>query len=194
MSRSILISSASFIALMGCEAGEMQTDPVPAPGSQQTGIEDASIAAGLTGRTFDVTGELFGYFLPQDEIAIGSIELDHIWVEPVWRAEDGTDFPQVGLAFDDVSSPTGIGELGNTYYEVTYSVMPEIYSVTDTGLSFIGQHELLGEIRFEGRWNPEHVAEMMAANPQNAGEALTGDLKIGDVIFNDVTFQGWLGD
>jgi len=194
MSRLMLISSAAIFALTACDAAETQTAPAPAPGSQQTGVEESTIAAGLTGRTFDVTGELFGYFLPQDAVAIGSIELDHIWVEPVWRAEDGTDFPQVGLAFDDVSSPTGVGELGNTYYEVTYSVTPEIYSVTDDGLAFIGNHELLGEIRFEGTWNPAQIEEMMAANPQNAGEALTGTLKIGDVVFEDVTFQGWLGD
>lgn len=192
MSRLILISTASLLAITACSAAETQTEP--APGSQQTGVEEVSIAAGLTGRTFDVTNELFGYFLPQDAIAIGSLELDHIWVEPVWRAEDGTEFPQVGLAFDDTSSPTGVGELGNTYYEVSFGVDPDIYSVTDAGLSFIGHHELLGEVRFEGVWDLAQIEEMMAGNPQNAGQALTGNLQIGDVIFNDVTFQGWLGD
>lgn len=199
MTRVILISAASLMALGACSAAETQSDPAPAPGSQQTDINVETVAPGLTGQHFEVENEYSGYYLPQDEVAIGSIALDHIFVAAQWEAEEymsGQDqgFPPIGLSFDDLSSPTGVGELGNTYYEVTYWIQPDTFSVTDDGLSFVGQHELLGEIRFAGTWNASHVEQMQAGNPHLAAEALTGDFRIGDVIFDDVTFQGWLGD
>ncbi|WP_421790846.1 hypothetical protein [Hyphobacterium sp.] len=197
MSRAIIISAGLAAGLAACSAPD-QSDQ-PAPGSDQPGEAESAIAAGLEGQTYSAQTEVAGYYLPQDPVAIGDIVLDHISVALDWEAEpyingEPDSFPPVMLHFDDTSSPTGTGELGNTYYEITHRVVPHAFSVTDEGLSLTGQHELFGEVRFEGTWNADHIAAMQASNPQGAQAALTGDLSIGDVVFQGVTFQGWLGD
>jgi len=103
-------------------------------------------------------------------------------------------FPPLILLFEDRSSPTGVGELGNTYYEVTHVFEPSHYAVTDQTLAFWGQHEVLGQISFEGEFDAAQVAEMQNGNPQNAQSALTGTFMIGEQTFENVSFQGWLGD
>jgi hypothetical protein len=197
VTRLIISSALITIAIGACSAADPGQQP--APGSVQNPSETARIAAGLEGQNWSVAGDLFGYFLPQDDVSIGDIQLDHISLAAQWEAEafmrgEADAFPPISLHFDDTSSPTGIGELGNTYYEVTYRVQPDVFAVSDTGLQFTGRHDLLGEVRFAGTWNPEQIAQMMAGNPQNAPAALTGDLRLGDVVFRDVAFQGWLGD
>jgi len=52
----------------------------------------------------------------------------------------------------------------------------------------------MGEFHFEGRWNMADVEQMQAGYPEQAQAALTGTLTLGDVVFEDVVFQGWLGD
>ena len=196
MFRAIGIGLVSAAMLTACDTAT--SDAQPAPGSVQTGASVEPVAGGLEGQSYAVSEELFGYFLPYDDVSIGTIRLDHISLAMNWEFQafmDGeTDaFPPISLHFDDIASPTGVGELGNTYYEVTHRIQPEIFRVTDDELLVVGQHELLGEVRFEGQWQMDQVRQMMSGGPSTSA-ALTGDLKIGDVVFEDVTFQGWLGD
>lgn len=190
---------SAFAALMIGACSGAEPGAQPAPGSQQHQAATETVAAGLEGQSWSVSGELFGYFLPQEDISIGTIQLDHISLAMQWEAEaymngDPDSYPPIGLSFDDTSSPTAIGELGNTYYEVTHWIQPDIFAVNDEGMQFAGSHDLLGDIRFAGTWNRAQIEQMMAGNPQNAQQALTGTLMIGDVAFSDVAFQGWLGD
>ncbi|MBI1235981.1 MAG: hypothetical protein GC188_04775 [Alphaproteobacteria bacterium] len=186
----------SLLALAACDSSA--TNAQPAPGSVQTDVELSSIAPDLTGQSYTLSEEIFGYFLPYDDVAIGPIQMSSISLAMDWEIEaymngEPDSWPPIGVGFDDTSSPTGIGELGNTYYEVTYSLTPEIFRISDEGMAFAGQHEVLGEIRFEGQWQMDQIRQMMNGDPSSSS-ALTGDLKIGDVIFEGVTFQGWLGD
>ncbi len=196
MFRSIGIGLGSIIALSACDSAA--SDAQPAPGSVQTDVDISSVAPDLTGQTYSVSEELFGYFLPYDDVSIGTIRLDHIALAMDWEFQsymdgDAEARPPINLHFDETSSPTGVNELGGTYYEVTHRVQPDIFSVTEEELYFAASHELLGEIRFAGQWQMDQVRQMMNGDP-GASSALTGDLKIGDVIFEGVTFQGWLGD
>lgn len=197
MRRRFIWSGIIAIGVAAC--GTDNPSAQPASGSEQAETGISSVGTSVSGQSWSYEGDLFGYFLPQEDIAIGSIQLDHISLAAQWEVEayiagEPGAFPPLTLSFDDVSSPTGIGELGNTYYEVSYHVQPDRFEVTDSGIRFSGEHDLLGEVRFQGAWDRAQIAEMMAGNPQNAQSALTGNLVIGDVIFEDVTFQGWLGD
>jgi len=196
MFRAIGIGLVSATMLAACDAAT--SDAQPAPGSVQTGASAEPIAGELEGQSYSVSDELFGYFLPYDDVSIGTIRLDHISLAADWEFQafmngEADAYPPISLHFDDTSSPTGEGELGNTYYEVTHRIQPESFRVTDDGLAFVSQHELLGEVRFEGQWQMDQVRQMMSGDPSTSA-ALTGDLKIGDVVFEHVTFQGWLGD
>jgi hypothetical protein len=198
MNRSITTSALAILLLAACSAADDSAQP--APGSDPADTPEITVAAGLEGASYTATQEFGGYYLPVETVSIGPIQLDHISLGSDWEFDafhngDPDAFPPLQLHFDDTSSPTGTNpELGNTYYEVTYRFAPAVYAVSDEGLSFAGEHELLGEIRFAGTWNTDQVGEMQDGNPQNAEAALTGDLAIGDVVFEDVTFQGWLGD
>jgi len=196
MFRAIGIGLISIIALSACDMAA--SDAQPAPGSMQTNVDISPIAAGLTGQSYSVSEELFGYFLPYDDVSIGPIQLASISLAMDWEVEaymkgEADSWPPIGLRFEDISSPAGVGELGNTYYEVTYQVLPDVFRISDEGMAFVGQHELLGEVRFEGQWQTDQIRQMMNGDASSSS-ALTGDMKIGDVIFAGVTFQGWLGD
>jgi len=197
MFKEIGIGLVSLLALTAC--GSEVSDAQPAPGSVQTDVSADHETVTVAGQSFSATHELGGYYLPQDDIAIGSIRLDHISVGLDWEfeqfqsgAEDA--FLPLGLNFEDTSSPTGVGELGNTYYEVSHWLQPSAYDVSDEGLIFSGVHDVLGDYHFEGRWNLTDVGQMQSGYPENAQSALIGTLTLGDVVFEDITFQGWLGD
>ncbi|GJL97680.1 MAG: hypothetical protein DHS20C06_14970 [Hyphobacterium sp.] len=197
MNNKIGLSFVAALAVAACDSAP--TDAQPAPGSVQTDVSDDHTTSAVSGQTFSATQDFGGYYLPLDEVAIGDIRLDHIsmgldWEFAEYQADPENGFLPMGLHFDDTSSPTGIGELGNTYYEVTHDLQPSAYQVTDEGLVMSGTHDLLGDFHFEGRWNLEEVRQMQDGYPENAQSALTGTLTIGDVVFEDVVFQGWLGD
>ena len=77
---------------------------------------------------------------------------------------------------------------------MTHWFQPENFLVTGSALSFSGTHELLGDIRFEGSFDAGQVAAMQNGDPHLAETALTGTMHIGEAVFEDVHFQGWLGD
>ena len=153
----------------------------------------------MSGQIYASDIELGGYYLPASDVSVGDVYLDHISLGMAWEFEEflagGEEtFPPVSLHFEDRSSPTGGGELGNTYYEVTHWFQPENFLVTGSALSFSGTHELLGDIRFEGSFDAGQVAAMQNGDPHLAETALTGTMHIGEAVFEDVHFQGWLGD
>lgn len=196
---------SALLLLAACEQADSQADTAAlvAEGEMDTGametvVEEAQAAA-MEDQTYAAETELAGYYLPASTIAVGPIELDHIAVRmefefEAYFANESDTFPPLTVHFDDTSSPTGVGELGNTYYEVTYMFVPSHFAVTDETLAFWGQHDVLGTIEFNGTFDAAQVAAMQNGDPHNALSALTGTMTIGDQTFENVAFQGWLGD
>lgn len=179
------------------------TDVDTGSGMESGGGEPASEAvaetADLEDRTYAAQSELAGYYLPATEVGAGPVMLDHIYLgmgfefAEYFAGVEGAYSPLM-VIFEDRSSPTGVGELGNTYYEVTHVFEPSHYAVTDEGLAFWGQHDVLGQISFEGEFDAAQVAAMQNGYPENAQSALVGTITIGTQTFENVSFQGWLGD
>ena len=197
MHRSFGLLAIAALPLSACDAATSETQP--APGSMQTDISADHEPPAVSGQSFTATQDVAGYYLPQDEVAIGSISLNHISVGLDWEFEQYQSgapdaFTPLAIIFDDTSSPTGVGELGNTYYEVNHVLVPDAYAVSDDGLVLSGQHDVMGGFHFEGRWNMADVEQMQAGYPEQAQSALTGTLTLGAVVFEYVVFQGWLGD
>ncbi|MCF8878347.1 hypothetical protein L5876_00780 [Hyphobacterium sp. SN044] len=214
--RPVFVSAIASVFLMAC-GNSAATDPAEAEAADAAstdqhadGEADAAAvdqhAADETGaseqgaansQVFAAETELFGYYLPDTDVGIGDIRLDHIAIGMDWEFEEffagqPENYQPFVMAFDDVSSPTGIGELGNTYYEVSYAVFPENFLITDEALTFSGTHEVIGAYSFEGTFNAQQVEAFHEGLP--AEGALTGTLRIGDDVFENVSFQGWLGD
>lgn len=203
--RTIQIASiAALLAAAACDA-----PAATAENAENVEVAEAAVTTAaatdhhagneLTGQVFSAETDVGGYYMPNEDVAIGDIHLDHISVGLDWEFEsyaagDPDAFAPLRLHFEDRSSPTGVNELGGTYYEVNHRFEPENFLVTDTSLAFNGSHNVLGDIRFEGTFDPEQVAAMQNGDPQLAETALVGTLHVGDSVFENVTFQGWLGD
>tara|TARA_R110002073_G_scaffold29905_5_gene93879 strand:+ start:4926 stop:5444 length:519 start_codon:yes stop_codon:yes gene_type:complete len=167
-------------------------------GAMEAVVEEAQALA-MDDQTHSAETELSGYYLPASTIAVGPIQLDHISLGMAFEfdaylAGEADAFPPLMAHFNDTSSPSGTGELGNTYYEVTHRFEPSHFAVTDETLAFWGQHDVLGTIEFNGTFDAQQVAAMQNGDPHNALSALTGTMTIGDQTFENVDFQGWLGD
>jgi len=174
--------------------GEADMAAVDQPAAGESGTHESD---GVTGQVFAAETELFGYYIPDTDVGSGDIRLDHISVGMDWEFEEffagqPDRYQPLVMAFDDVSSPTGVGELGNTYYEVSYAVFPENFLITDSAMTFSGTHEVIGTYSFEGTFNAAQVEAFHQGFP--AEGALTGTLRIGDEVFENVSFQGWMGD
>lgn len=214
--RPVLVSAIASVFLMAC-GNSAATDPAEVDAAEaastdhHTAGEADALAVdqhatgdagthdqdGVNGQVFAAETELFGYYLPDADVGVGDIRLDHIAVGMDWEFEEffagqPETYQPLVMAFDDVSSPTGVGELGNTYYEVSYAVFPQNFLITDEALTFSGTHEVIGDYSFEGIFNAAQVEAFHEGLP--AQNALTGTLRIGDEVFENVSFQGWMGD
>ena len=214
--RPIFVSAIASVFLMAC-GNSAANDPAEAEavdtastdhhtaGEADMSAEDQHAAGesgthdqdGVNGQIFAAESELFGYYLPDADVGVGDIRLDHIAVGMDWEFEEffagqPDRYQPLVMAFDDVSSPTGVGELGNTYYEVSYAVFPENFLITDSAMTFSGTHDVIGAYSFEGTFNAQQVEAFHEGFP--AEGALTGTLRIGDEVFENVSFQGWMGD
>lgn len=184
----------------GMSGNASNGEAMESPASEASpAVEPIAEPEDLDDRTYAVQGELAGYYLPNGDIGIGPVMLDHIAIGMAFEFEqylDGSEdaYPPLVLMFEDRSSPTGVGELGNTYYEVTHVFEPSHFVVTDTTLALWGRHDVLGQITFDGVFDSAQVAHMQAGYPHLAETALTGSITLGDQTFENVTFQGWLGD
>lgn len=217
----MIVGASALLLLAGCGQGGSQESAAGDSGTAQTGTmagntsdggamepaaSDASPAmeaiaepVSLADRTYAVEGELAGYYLPNSDIGIGPVMLDHIAIGMAFEFAqylDGADdaFPPLVVMFEDRSSPSGENELGGTYYEVAHYFEPSHFVVTDATLAFWGRHDVLGQVTFEGVFDTAQVAHMQAGDPHLAETALTGTMTISDQTFENVTFQGWLGD
>lgn len=189
-----LIACGNSAATDPAEAAEAGAEAVDQPAAGETGTSEPETAAT---QVFAAETELFGYYMPDESIGVGSVYLNHISIGMDWEfeqffsgAEDS--YQPLRLDFEDESSPEHIGELGNTYYEVGYALFPDRFNITDTTLTFSGTHDVIGAYSFEGSFNPEQVEAFHQGWP--AEGALTGTMRIGDTVFENVSFQGWMGD
>lgn len=201
--RPVFVSALASVFLMAY-GNSAATDPAEADPAGAAAVDQPAAGEAATSepeasnsQVFAAETELFGYYLPDTDVGTGDIRLDHISIGMDWEFEEffagePDRYQPLVMAFDDVSSPTGIGELGNTYYEVSYAVFPQNFLITDLELTFSGIHEAIGAYSFEGTFNPQQVEAFHQGFP--AEGALTGTLRIGDEVFENVSFQGWMGD
>ncbi|MEN0651469.1 MULTISPECIES: hypothetical protein [Hyphobacterium] len=201
--RPVFVSAIASVFLIACgnsaatDPGEADTADAASVDHHATDEAGAHEQDGVNGQVFAAETELFGYYLPDSDVGTGDIRLDHISVGMDWEFEEffagePDRYQPLVMAFDDISSPTGVGELGNTYYEVSYAVFPENFLITDSAMTFSGTHEVIGTYSFEGTFNAQQVEAFHQGFP--AQGALTGTLRIGDEVFENVSFQGWMGD
>lgn len=185
--RRIIVTGLALFALSACERQSAESAKVGTPPPATAALRYAA------------TGDLSGYYLPAGTIEVNNHRLHHLFIgqarefEAWEKGERTATFAPVMLQFDDLSSPTGTNELGQTYHERTVRVLPTSYEVTDEAVRFEGDSSL-GRVSFQGRLDRGALAT--ARRNLGGGEApvLTGTLRIGASTFSNVKFTWFGGD
>lgn len=145
-----------------------------------------------------MSSDLSGYYMPAREARIGKWSFDHVFVGQAqefqaWEggSRSGT-FGPVMLQFDDETSPMVQTEIGEAR-SITARVLPTVYSVTDTRISFQGRSPELGLVRFDGTFDPGALATSRR-NLGDEGVVVTGTLTVGDSPPQSVRLRWWGGD
>ena len=150
-----ILAVATAALLAACSQPEEQSSaetPAPAAPAEAT----AQTASELSGFTHVEGEDLFGYYIPTQEVRIGDLKLDHLHIGgetefQAWaRGERSETYAPVMLEFSDLSSPTVTNELGQVVHTKTIRVLPSAYKLGEGDFRFVGSHPEIGEIRIDG--------------------------------------------
>ena len=176
---------------------------------RQTTPETANTVPAMSGFSRDATADLQGYYIPlwnaetgvSAKYRAGNFVLNNLAIstktELAAFEKSGSsgieNYAPVMLEFDDVTSPTGENELGQTYYETTERILPDAYAITTDTLTFKGTGPTLGTVTFTGKADPKDIkAARNAPAHISKGAVLTGTLTVGDTVIENVELM-WYG-
>lgn len=154
----------------------------------------------LTGLAHQTGADLYGFYFPVTEVAVGPLKLSHFYIaaerdfvawEAVRRGPDA--FAPVMFQFDDTTSTLVGNDLGGQGYSVTERVLPDAYVVSEGEVRFAGRHPQLGEVTFDGRLDAAGLAAAKAGQGSDA-PVLTGVLVVGGRTFEGQSFRWYAGD
>ena len=170
----------------------------PAAAPPATATATAPAPAGFS----HVKGEdLFGYYMPTTEVKVGAFRLENVTVLPEddfnrWEAgEQGGPWGPIMFDFVDVTSQKGENELGQPNYTKTIRVLPTSYKIGAGNLQFTGTDVTLGQIQFDGTFNPAALKRARAGEQGAELETvLRTGLSIGGKPFKNLSFTWYGGD
>lgn len=176
---------------------------------RQAAPETATTSPAISGFSRDASADLQGYYIPlwnektgvSAQYRAGNFVLNNLAIstrtELAAFEKSGTsgieNYAPVMLEFDDVTSPTGENELGQTYYQTTERILPDAYAITADTLAFKGTGTTLGPVTFTGHADPKGIkAARNAPAHISKGAVLTGTLTVGDTVIENVELM-WYG-
>jgi hypothetical protein len=159
----------------------------------------ATNAGDLHGFTSDKKQDLFGYYMPTEELRFGKFVLHNISLaDPADFKKfesggyKGVPFAAVMFEFDDTTSQKKQGELGE-YYVNAPRVLPTAYSLQGANLQFVGTDKQVGVVAFTGTLDLAQVKKTKNGGDANA-VVMRGDLTVGGKTVKGVTFSWFGGD
>lgn len=198
--RSLMLAAAlaAVAAAAACkkpEAARSAASAAPGAASQAP----ASAAAAAPGFSHDASLEVFGYYLPAQDVASGPYKLRNLSLGSEedfrnWESNHRlSSYAPVMLEFDDTSSAKTTAETGAEGYAETIRVLPDRYAVNNNGVSFEGHDAKLGAVSFKGRFDAHGFA---AARRGDAPQAvvLIGEVRAGGKAFPETRFTWFGGD
>lgn len=191
--RNYIFTAAAAVLLAAC------SPTAPAAKGDAAAATPAG-PADPTGFTHTADADLFGYYQPVQPIQTGNWKLSnfHIGDEEGFDKWEGGNRPDpyapVMLEFDDVSSPTATGELGNTYHTVSERILPDAYVINGADIAFVDRDSKLGKVTFRGKLDLAAIAAAKRENAATEGPVMTGTLTVGDKTFENVAFTWYGGD
>ena len=196
-----MIALTTAAALAACsppaDAPETPEPVTPAVATAETATPE------LTGFTHAAGEDLFGYYIPTQEVRIGDLKLDHLHIGgetefQAWaRGERSETYAPVMLEFSDLSSPTVTNELGQVAHTKTVRVLPSAYKLGQGDFRFVGSHPEIGDVRIDGTIDLEQLnAERLDANvaAEEAQPVLRAAAQIGPEQLKTLSFNWFGGD
>jgi len=174
----VMAGLALAALLGGCNpAGDAQTPAAPASSTPEAGAEEPTPPAELTGFSHLQDENLFGYYMPTQEVQIGDLRLDHIHIGSevefvAWeQGERMETYAPVMLQFSDTSSPLVTNELGQETHARQVRILPSAYKLGAGNLQFVGASPDIGAVELDGRLDLERLRQTQAAGPSGEGQA-----------------------
>lgn len=176
--RRVMAGVALIALLSGCNrAEETQAPATPAKSVPEAAVEAPASPAELTGFTHVQDENLFGYYMPTQEVRIGDLRLDHLHIGTemefaAWEQGERLEtYAPIMLQFSDVSSPLVTNELGQETHTRQVRVLPSAYRVGEGDLRFVGSAPDIGEVRLDGQLDLDQLRQTQAAGPSGDGAA-----------------------
>lgn len=199
--RSLMLAAAlaTAVTAAGCKKPDAAKPAASTAPSAAAPAAPASAATAGPAYSHDASLEVFGYYLPAQEVASGPYKLHNISLggeEDFRNWETNHRLPSyapVMLEFDNTSSAKTTAETGAEGYADSIRVLPDHYAVNNNGVSFEGHDAKLGAVSFKGRFDAHGFA---AAKRGDAPQAvvLIGEVKAGGKSFPETRFTWFGGD
>lgn len=197
-----MAGAALAMMLSACGAGEEAQAPAPSSFTPAEPAPATVTPPATIGFVHIENENLFGYYMPTQEVRIGDLRLDHIHIGSemefmAWeQGERMETYAPVMLEFADLSSPLVTNELGQESHERRVRVLPTAYRVGAGGVAFVGAAPDIGEVQFRGRLDLDRLREAQAGGPGAAEPAtvLWLDGQIGAERLESLPFFWFGGD
>ncbi|WP_304170398.1 hypothetical protein [Phenylobacterium aquaticum] len=195
--------AAVAMVLAGCDQKTSAPAQMVTPGPASiapVAPPPAAPSAPLTGFTHVKGEDLFGYYIPNTEVKIGDLKLDHVHIGSEaefaqWEGGDRTTtYAPIMLEFSDLASAKSENELGQTVYAHTIRVLPTAYKLGAGDLRFTGTDPTLGAVQLDGMIDMAALARARAAGPGAQETILRTALLIGATPFKTLSFNWFGGD
>lgn len=197
------ISTMAGLAALLAACSPQKTDqapaaPAPAPAAAPVQSAAPPVLSGFS----HVKGEdLFGYYMPTQEVKIGAYTLQNLSILPEedfvkWEAGERTATSSpIMLDFADESSQQGETELGQPNYTRTIRVLARAYKVGGGDFRFVGVDPVLGDIQIDGTFNLDKLKANQAQGPNGSDDpVLMTGARFGAQVFKTLSFSWFGGD
>ena len=187
--RGAMVVGVATLALAGCDLVQ-----APENGDGKAGQTSAPARDGAFSHS--QSEDISGYYRASGA-SVGGLTLSQVFVGQTadfeaWEAgRRSTTFAPIMIEFEDASSPMVQTEMGESR-SGRARVLPTSYRVSDDRVRFEGRSQALGLVRFEGRLDPEALAEAR----RNLGDetpVLSGTLNVAGRS-QSVRLRWWAGD
>lgn len=189
-----------LVLLAACSQQEPAKAPPSAPTPAAAPVQPAAPPA-LSGFSHVKGEDLFGYYLPSQEVKVGAYTLQNLSILPEedfvkWEAGERTaTFSPVMLDFADESSQQGENELGQPNYTRTIRVLARAYKVGGGDFRFVGVDPVLGDIEIDGTFDMTKLKAIQAQGPNGSDDpVLMTGTRIGAQVFKTLSFSWFGGD
>jgi hypothetical protein len=168
------------------------------PAAVQEGPDDGHVEI-AQGFRHEAQLDASGYYMTPTPVQIGNYRLTHLGIGAPsdfqqWEKGDRASvFGPILLQFDDVTSPTQASETGAESHTVNVRVLPQAYSLSAGRVTFKGSDPKLGQVLFNGDFDPAALARARNEGSSQA-TVLRGVLVVGDAPPRDVAMVYWVGD